>query len=163
VAQSTEILALRTQSGTRIGRHHLHRPPLLGCGTEWTVDRDRYLQQSDQLRPNANVYDNASQAGTGTAAITLTKLFPTAVIALGADVFGAGAGRLSLDEYFDDHGLETLIVNMTSGKSDGFLEVIDPSFAPVPSPLPLFGASLADDWSRRLRQRMGVYSRQISR
>jgi hypothetical protein len=191
--------------GTRSGRHHLHRPRLLGSGTEWTVDRDGYLQHADQLFPNhhpwfrhhchefrtrevipgTNVYDNATQAGTGTTSNTVSWLFPTAVTAFGADFFGAGAGRLSLNGDFDGTGMQSLIVNTTIGGSDGFPGVIgtspftsiilgnpltqvdsfsidNASFAPVPSPLPLLSASLAYGWSRRLRQRMGVHSRQMS-
>lgn len=135
-----------------------------------------------EVVPGTNVYDNATQAGSGTASNTVTWLFPTAVTAFGADFFGAGANRLSLNGDFDGTGLQSLIVNTTIGGSDGFLGVIgttsftsiilgnpltqvdsfsidNASFAPVPSPLPLLGASLAYGWSRRLRQRLASHSR----
>jgi hypothetical protein len=134
---------------------------------------------------NPAVYANAVQAGFGTASNTVTWLFPTAVTAFGADFIGAGAGRLSLLGDFDGTGLQSLIVNATIASPNGFLGVIgttpftsiilgnpltdvdsfsidNASFAPVPGPLPLLGASLAYGWSRRLRQRIGVHSRQIS-
>lgn len=136
-----------------------------------------------EVVPSANVYDNATQAGNGTASNTVTWLFPTAVTAFGADFFGAGTGRLSLIGDFDGTGQQSLNVNATIGGSDGFLGVIgttalthiilgnpstqvdsfsidNASFAPVPSPLPVLGASLAYGWSRRLRQRLGVHARQ---
>jgi hypothetical protein len=133
----------------------------------------------------AGAYDNAVQAGSGTASNTISWLFPNAVTAFGADFIGAGTNRLSLSGDFDGTGLQSLIVNSTLGKSDGFLGVIgttsftsiilgnsltqvdsfsidNASFAPVPGPLPLLGASLAYGWSRRLRQRNGGHSRQLS-
>lgn len=134
---------------------------------------------------NAGVYDNAVQAGSGTASNTISWLFPNAVTAFGADFIGAGTNRLSLSGDFDGTGLQSLIVNTTISGSDGFLGVIgttsftsiilgnsstqvdgfsidNASFAPVPGPLPLLGASLAYGWSRRLRQRNGGHSRQLS-
>ncbi len=131
--------------------------------------------------PSANVYDNATQAGNGSASNTVTWLFPTAVSAFGADFFGASVGRLSLNGDFDGTGLQTLIINSVLSGPDGFLGVIgttsftsiilgnplgqvdsfsidNASFVPVPGPLPLLGASLAYGWSRRLRQRCDVHS-----
>lgn len=132
-----------------------------------------------------NVYDNATQAGGGTASNTVTWLFPSAVTAFGADFIGAGTGRLSLAGDFDGLGLQTLIVNTTIGGSDGFLGIIgtapftsivlgnpstqvdsfsidNASFAPVPGvpgPLPLLGSSLAFGWSRRLRRKLSAHGR----
>lgn len=139
-----------------------------------------------EVIPGTNVYDNATQAGAGSASNTVTWLFPTAITAFGADFFGAGAGRLSLNGDFDGTGLQTLSVHAVLGGADGFLGVIgtssftsiilgnprtqvdsfsidNASFAPVPRLRPLLGASLAYGWSRRLGQRIGVHSRQISR
>jgi hypothetical protein len=133
----------------------------------------------------SGAYDNAVQAGSGTASNTISWVFPTAVTAFGADFINASTNRLSLNGDFDGSGLQSLIVHTTIGGSNGFLGVIgttsftsiilvnpltqidsfsidNASFVPVPGPLPLLGASLAYGWSRRLRQRMGVHSRHRS-
>lgn len=127
-------------------------------------------------------YDNATQAITGSASDNVTWLFPTAITAFGADFIGAGGGRLTLNGDFDGTGLQSLTVNATIGGADGFLGVIgsttftsvvlsnpstqvdafsidNASFAPVPGPLPVLGASASFAWSRRLRQRIAAHAR----
>jgi hypothetical protein len=124
-------------------------------------------------------FDNAVQAGSGTASNTITWSFPTPMIAFGADFLSASAGRLSLSGDFDGLGLQTWVVNDTIGGPAGFLGVIgsvpfssvtfgnatttvdgfaiDQAYlAPVPGPLPFLGASAAFGWSRRLRRRLAA-------
>jgi hypothetical protein len=131
---------------------------------------------------NAGFYDNAVQAGSGSASNTIAWTFSSPMMAFGADFVSASAGRLSLSGDFDGLGLQTLLVNDFIGGPDGFLGVIgtvpftrvtfgNPTttvdgfaidnayFAPVPGPLPVLGASAAFGWSRRLRRRLAVHSR----
>lgn len=125
----------------------------------------------------SGAYDNAVQAGSGTASNSINWQFPTAVVAFGADFIGAGAGRLTLEGDFDGTGVQSLSVNNMIGGPNGFLGVIGTApltsvtfgnpqttldgfaidnayFAPVPGPLPVLGASAALGWSRRLRRRI---------
>jgi hypothetical protein len=132
---------------------------------------------------NVGFYDNAVQAGSGSASNTINWVFPTPMVAFAADFLRTDAGRLSLAGDFDGTGLQTLLVNDTMGAADGFLGVIgtvpfssvtfgnpettvesfsidNAYFAPVPGPLPVLGATAALSWSRRLRRRLALQDRQ---
>ena len=130
-------------------------------------------------------YDNAVQAGAGSASNTIDWTFPEPMMAFGADFLKASMGRLSLSGNFDGTGTQTLLVNDTMMGPDGFLGVIGTApfsgvtfgnssttvdgfaidnayYAPVPGPLPLLGASAALGWSRRLRRRLAGHGRKGS-
>jgi hypothetical protein len=70
------------------------------------------------------MFQDAVQAGSGTASNTITWTFPTYVFAFGADFLGTNAGRLDLSGNFDGTGDQTLLVNDTMGGPNGFLGII---------------------------------------
>ena len=79
----------------------------------------------DNNSVSLGVFNNATQAGNGTASNTITWAFPTThVFAFGADFLSAGLDRLTLIGNFDGTGAQSIIVNNTIGGGDGFLGVI---------------------------------------
>jgi hypothetical protein len=130
---------------------------------------------------DGGIYNNAVQADFGVGVITASNsiswVFPTPVVGFGAFFQSANSGRLNLSGDFDGMGIQTLPVNDTMMASTGFLGIIgtvpfsnvtfgnatdtvdgfgidSASFAPVPGPLPVLGATAALGWSRRLRRRI---------
>jgi hypothetical protein len=70
------------------------------------------------------VFNDATQAGTGTASNTITWAFPGPVFAFGADFFSTNVDRLTLTGNFDGTGDQTFVVNNTMGGPDGFLGLV---------------------------------------
>jgi hypothetical protein len=74
---------------------------------------------------NPGVYDNAVQAGNGTASNTITWQFPSPYVwAFGADFISAGEDRLTLTGNFDGTGDQTLNVFNAIGGGTGFLGIV---------------------------------------
>ena len=73
---------------------------------------------------SGGVFNNATQAGNGTASNTITWALPRSVFAFGADFIDAGANRLTLNGNFDGTGIQSILVNSTIGGGTGFLGVV---------------------------------------
>jgi|688.fasta_scaffold69590_3 hypothetical protein len=90
---------------------------------------------SDVILPNppfnnnsvsGGVFNNATQAGSGTASNTITWTLPNTTFAFGADFIGAGTNpdRLALVGNFDGTGDQTFLINSQIGGANGFFGIV---------------------------------------
>lgn len=73
---------------------------------------------------SGGVFNNATQAGNGTASNTIAWALPRSVFAFGADFISAGSDRLTLNGNFDGTGIQSILVNNTIGGGNGFLGIV---------------------------------------
>ncbi|GBF79655.1 PEP-CTERM sorting domain-containing protein [Aphanothece sacrum] len=127
---------------------------------------------------SGGVYNNATQAGNGTASNTITWVFPSLKTwAFGADFISVNDGGLTLTGNFDGTGDQTLSVFAEIGGGTGFLGIvgmtkfdsvvfgnnsdivdgfgIDNASHTVPEPLTMLGAGAAFAFGGAFKRKLG--------